>query len=443
MPSEARTGRADAWLYAAIIAYTISVYGTMATMSIGAGALAAAWLITRWGHLRADLARFRVSPLFFPSIALVVACLWSLLWAKASGLTYFDRKPEISWDDTRKAWHVAFPFVLAAALSSLTSSRLRKVAKIWLGFGAASAAFGVLQHYVPVYSPMMLPQAMEGKQATEGFLSHFIGAYHATGFAGFHLSYAAIMAFPAAVWLALLAVIYRREGLSTRALASGAVVLLCYAATIFTYSKIAWVAMPMTVALLGILGFKGKARYAVIAACVAATIAWGASSEVRLRFSGATRTISDRFEIWNANFDMIRKFPIFGVGWHHNSDLSGAYYASVPGYPDHYSLQSHAHNNLIDQLATTGIIGLLAFLWWNWIAVAMSYRIYRDSQDLLLRSLGLGLLGGWFCLHVNGLTQTNWWDAKVLHQIGWVTAFTMEAYRRWRDSWLDRGKIPS
>jgi len=61
----------------------------------------------------------------------------------------------------------------------------------------------------------------------------------------------------------------------------------------------------------------------------------------------------------------------------------------------------------------------------------MSYRIYRRNQDLLLRSLGLGLVGGWFCLQINGMTQANFWDAKVMHQIGWVTALTMEVYRRY------------
>jgi len=120
-------------------------------------------------------------------------------------------------------------------------------------------------------------------------------------------------------------------------------------------------------------------------------------------------------EVWSANIEMIKQFPVFGVGWHHNSELSHAFYTSkgIKGF------ESHGHNNFIDQWATTGLFGLLSYLWWCLAIVVMSFKIYRANHDLLWRSLGLGFVGGWFCLHLNGLTQANFWDAKVLHQ-NWV-----------------------
>jgi O-antigen ligase len=221
-------------------------------------------------------------------------------------------------------------------------------------------------------------------------------------------------------------VLYRREGFSKKALVAGGGALLFFIATILTYSKTAWLSMPLTVGLMALIGFKGRPRYALIGILAALCLFWASSDEFRTRILAAGRTFDDRVEIWGANADMIRKFPIFGVGWHRNSELSAAYYRSknVTGF------ESHAHNNILDQWSSTGLFGLLGFIWWNIVVVVMCLRIYRRNHDLLWRSLGLGLVGGWFCLHLNGLTQANWWDAKVLHQIGWVTALTMETYRR-------------
>jgi len=61
----------------------------------------------------------------------------------------------------------------------------------------------------------------------------------------------------------------------------------------------------------------------------------------------------------------------------------------------------------------------------------MSFKIYRANHESSLAQPWAWVVGGWFCLHLNGLTQANFWDAKVLHQIGWVTALTMEVYRRY------------
>jgi O-antigen ligase len=414
-------------LYAIVLLYTLCVYGPMAMMSIGAGVLFAGWLALRRKHLRDDLKLMRESPFFKPTLFFGLACLWSLVWAKWSGLTFMGMRPTVTWDDTRKAWHLIFPFILAACFARLTEAELRKTVKFWFFLGVASAVLGIIQYYVPIFEPSRLPHLdYQGYNPGTGILALLHGTYHATGFTGWHLSYASIIAFPAAVSLGLVAVLFRREHLSRRTRIAIAFSVAFFVATIFTYSKIAWASMPLTVVLIAIVGFKGWPRFALIGLVVAFCLAWATSSEFQMRFFRGTDTVKDRLEVWNANLEMIKEHPIFGVGWHRNSELSRAYYQSkgMRGF------ESHAHNNLLDQWATTGIVGLAGFIWWSVVAFALSWRIYKMNHDLLWRSLGLGLIGAWFCVHLNGMTQANWWDAKVLHQIGWVMAITTEVYRR-------------
>lgn len=402
-------------LFFAAMFYTLSVHGPMAVMSIGAGTLFVFWIFTRAKHLKKDLGQFRSSPLLIPTVVFGVACVWSLVWAKMTGLTFMGAEPRISWlQDIRKIWHLAFPFVLAAAFSRLSDIELRKVTRFWFVLGVASALLGIVQHYVPIYHALPLPDP------------GLKGLYHSTGMTGFHLSFATILGFPTAVCLALVAVLYRRERVTRRVLVATAGALLFFIANLFTYSKISWLAMPLTVLLISMIGFKGWPRYLLIALVVAFGIAWGTSKTARDRFEG-TNTIKDRLEVWSANLAMIKEYPVFGVGWHHNSDLSEAYYKQI----GKKGFVSHAHNNVIDQWASTGLFGLIGFLWWNAMIFLMSWRIYRYNQALLWRVIGLGFIGGWFCLHLNGMTQSNFWDAKVMHQSGWVAALTLEAYRRY------------
>lgn len=414
--------------FLALLLYALCIYGTMAMMSIGAGVVGVVWIALRRKKIGDDLRKFRDSPLVWPTLLFGFACIWSLVWARLTDLSFLGMRPTIDFvQDSRKIWHLFFPFVLAPAFSTLSITELRRVTKAWLFFGIAAAAVGIVQYYVPIFEPERLPHLdYHNYERGTGWLAMLKGSYHATGFAGFHLSYASIIAFPAAVSLALVAVLYRRGGFNYRTrLAIGAPVLF-FLANVLTYSKMAWAAMPLTVVLIAVIGFRGWLRYSILALVAAFCVVWGTSSEVRLRFQG-TDTIKERVEVWSANVEMIKQHPIFGVGWHRNAELSRAYYEAknIRGF------SSHAHNNFIDQWATTGLFGLGFYLWWTLVVLLMCFRVYNMNHDLLWRSLGLGLLGGWFCLHLEGMTQANWWDAKVLHQIGWCTAMTMEVYRRY------------
>ena len=425
-------------IFATLALYAILVYGSMAMMSIGAGIVGCVFLWALFTHKITLKNALRKQKLYLPTLFLSAACVWSLMWAMISGLELYGAQPDIHFlKDIAKLWHIWFPFLLFAMMESLDQEKLVKIFRIWLATGLLMAIFGIVQYYFPVYKPMILPHTTyDTYDPGTGLVALLKGRYHATGFAGFHLSFATIFAFPTGVWLAMTMLKIRRDGFTrnTKIMVAGCFLFLI--TNILTYSRTTWGLIPVMILGFILIGLKGKARWISVAVLSVLILIAVNTSEFRHRFEGRD-SMFERVALWEANLDMIKKFPLFGVGWHHNSDFSEAYYKEKNIVSDSRNHDrpfiSHAHNNFLDQLSSTGMVGFFAFLWWNAIVLVLSLRIYRarevySGKNYIYRAFALGALGGWFCLHVGGMTQTNFWDAKVMHQMGFVVALTMRIY---------------
>ena len=110
-----------------------------------------------------------------------------------------------------------------------------------------------------------------------------------------------------------------------------------------------------------------------------------------------TNPTPGRFDLWQAALQMALDHPLLGVGpdnfrWR---------------YGDYAGLQAwdtgiHANNLYLEMLADTGMIGLLAFLWFSWrLAREGMWRLRNDQTD---RSwlLGLGLVAGLATWYIHG-----------------------------------------
>jgi O-antigen ligase len=130
--------------------------------------------------------------------------------------------------------------------------------------------------------------------------------------------------------------------------------------------------------------------------------------------------IHERQDLWEANLEMFKQRPLAGVGLKHNQELSGFYLMEKYHATDVFS--GHAHNNVLDFLGGTGIIGLIAFLIW-------CYFPFKWTLRPGVRVCGYNLSAGFFCallvFQLNGLTQVNFWEAKVQHQLMWSIAWIL------------------
>jgi hypothetical protein len=121
------------------VIYSFAVYGSMAVMSIGAALVAIKYCQGFFQDRKTRIngpafSEILSQPMVMPSLALGLACAWSLLWAQLSGLTFFDQAPDIHWGkDLSKLWHLVFPFVLASLLKKMPLDTLRKLFRLWFG----------------------------------------------------------------------------------------------------------------------------------------------------------------------------------------------------------------------------------------------------------------------------------------------------------------------
>jgi len=196
---------------------------------------------------------------------------------------------------------------------------------------------------------------------------------------------------------------------------------LLYLCLLFTYTRAAWLGLLVAVLVSGLLlgRFVGLARLrraratryaAVLAAVFMLLTAIGAlRSSVSLgeRFASSFQTGEsanvERIMTWRGAWGIFRSHPLWGAG-------PGTFQIYVPQHrsPQFYTMGvaviiDHAHNEFLEVMADTGIIGLGLFLWlavgYVWVVV----KVMRSAGDDYWRYLVAGLLAGLVAFMIQNL----------------------------------------
>src|SRR5207248_4859672 len=88
---------------------------------------------------------------------------------------------------------------------------------------------------------------------------------------------------------------------------------------------------------------------------------------------------NERLKLWQAAEDSILSNPILGTGF------------ATYQYTNHVDNLKDTHNWYVKVLVETGIVGLIIVLVMLQQMLALSYRLFKRSEDPLYRGLGLGL----------------------------------------------------
>ena len=119
--------------------------------------------------------------------------------------------------------------------------------------------------------------------------------------------------------------------------------------------------------------------------------------------------IVERLAHWQAAFYMASDHPFIGVGL-------GNYEAAYPEYglPSWPRALGHAHNDYLNTLAETGIVGLGGYLA-GWVGIVYWTLRALRQPDPVLRGLVLGLLGTWTHLAVHSFVDKLYVNNLFLH----------------------------
>jgi len=397
-------------LFGSLLFYIACTFFSMALMSIGAGVL---FLAVLGYHFDSQNIK-KVKELFSsPAIRtylaltflLFLALFFSLLVARNSPVTLNNFVVEVSFlKDLSKIWYLFWPIVLCLCFLQLKNQYIEILQKFWI-------------FLLCLFGTLAINQYFTGWPREQMIIYFEPFRYQASLFIGHHLSVASIFIFPFFFSLDYLF-------LKKRPLKEFLIYLLpCVFGLILlflTFSRMLWIGLPIGILIWLVLRLKLKQILIITALVFSLTL--GALQNEKVQQNIAHRGgISERIELWRANLEFYKMRPLIGVGFRKNGDLSGPYLKDK--LKTEHVFAGHAHNNFLEMLASTGIIG--ASIWLIWCLLPLGFLLWLKVHG---HPLSQGFMVAWVVFHISGLTQVNFWDGKVLHQValmlGWTLFFT-------------------
>ena len=287
----------------------------------------------------------------------------------------------------------------------------RKLFYLLIGCGGIISIYGIWQHYSGIdiwrhdhRALVLLPWTTEKLYATVGFFNHHLTYAH---------SFAMILC---GVWAFLL--LNKKAAIWVKALFAAALVFIPVS-HIFTYARGVWLALMVSVPMMAFLVNRKFAGIILVGILAIGAVLYAANPVFRDRAHSIIednyKSNVERRKLWAANYEMFLEHPLLGVGYSQNERETMEYYKKL-GIVD--GMAGHAHNNYIEFLATTGILGFICYLFFAGILLFKTYLCYaRLAADQLWdRILLLTSLGAQVTFHIGGFTQFNFGDSKVQHQ---------------------------
>jgi O-antigen ligase len=140
-------------------------------------------------------------------------------------------------------------------------------------------------------------------------------------------------------------------------------------------------------------------------------------------------SISTRFDAWLIMGQIIKINPVLGLGF-------ANYYWYTPLFPIRgYAVSFNSHNNYVDIVAQTGLVGLLCLLLFFWQVGWLGWRLREQVPDGFARAYVYGALGGLAGMVVAGMLGD--WVLPFFYNVG------LNGFRSSMLGWLFLGGLVS
>jgi O-antigen ligase len=140
-------------------------------------------------------------------------------------------------------------------------------------------------------------------------------------------------------------------------------------------------------------------------------------------------SISTRFDAWSIMAQIIKINPVLGLGF-------ANYYWYTPLFPIRgYAVSFNSHNNYVDIVAQTGLVGLVCFLWLLWEVGRLGWRLRERVPAGFAQAYIYGALGGLAGMVVAGMLGD--WVLPFFYNVG------LNGFRSSMLGWLFLGGLVS
>lgn len=156
--------------------------------------------------------------------------------------------------------------------------------------------------------------------------------------------------------------------------------LILYFFSIFlTLTRGVWISIFVSALIMFSLISMRKALYVFLCALILlfSMVVFSPALRNRLNPETSQASSSERINLLKVNLQMWKEYPLLGIGYGENMRRNREYWDRPEwNMPKNY-ITSHAHNQYINVLSTTGIFGLFFFLWFFLYFIVLNYKLLK------------------------------------------------------------------
>lgn len=119
-----------------------------------------------------------------------------------------------------------------------------------------------------------------------------------------------------------------------------------------------------------------------------------------------------RWSIWKNGIDFWKKAPILGVGLNNIKPYYREFLKANPDWSDKEAY-GHLHNNFLQYLVMTGVLGLVAFLWFLVSVGSFCWKFPDRILSPYWSHVAQGALPLWMAFIGTGFTEYSWGDEEL------------------------------
>ncbi len=183
---------------------------------------------------------------------------------------------------------------------------------------------------------------------------------------------------------------------------------------LFCSERSAWLGGTIALLISSLLISRRTTLFASLFLSMTAAVSWLLLPVVRERVTALINwqsdvSVSTRLVLWRRAWQVFKESPIFGIGIRHFPHLR----IEEALKQGHVALD-HAHSNYLHILATTGLVGISAYLylWFSALKLAYTNQI-NTNYSKLDQGIYLGIFAGIVSLMVSGLFEYNFGTGQV------------------------------
>ncbi|HDR68121.1 MAG TPA: hypothetical protein ENN61_03630 [Bacteroidaceae bacterium] len=343
-------------------------------------------------------------------------------------------------------FHLAWVFITAISSTDPLVSFKFMISKLWFIVGFYLLAAQIFQKgknmqtyvwmYVIAFSMVIIYTLV--RHSAYGFVDQQMAHRVMRPFYKDHTSYGATLAMLLPVLLALFQFI-KRDNINTRFLMI-LLILLYMMATVFSYTRAAWVSLIAGAGVWLILKLKIRFEYVLVGAVLLFALVFSMRTQIMMQMERNRQESSgditehvqsianissdqsnlERINRWSCAYRMWKDKPVFGYGPGTYQFVYGSYQRSYEKtrISTTFGILGTAHSEYLLTLSESGLFGMISFILIVVLTIATGVRVYRKAHDRKIKILSIAILIGLITYYVHGLLN-NFLDTDKSSALFW------------------------